>query len=388
MIDPKDYLQSKILIVDDEPSNVSLLERMMMHEGYEHLHTTTDPTQVLELFSKVKPDLILLDLNMPKMDGFQVMEQLKERDPESLVPILVLTALKDEKTRWQALREGAKDFLCKPFELTEASLRIKNLLEMRMLHQRVQMHNELLEEHVRARTAVLERTMEELANFAYIASHDLQEPLRKIIVFGDRLAGRFDSVLNDAGRDYIQRMQKSAIRMKNLIDDLLHFSQITTHSAPFQPVDLNEVMSEVLSDLEVQIERTQGKVEVTPLPTIEAERFQMHQLLQNLISNSLKYHKENIPPVVNVQHKGSSEGVEEIWIEDNGKGFDEKHLDRIFRPFERLHGISEYGGTGTGMGLAICQKIVGHHKGHLTATSQLGQGAIFKVKLLAKQAAE
>ena len=386
MIVPKDYLKSKILIVDDEPSNVSLLEHMMMQEGYEHLHSTTDPTQVLELFSKVKPDLILLDLNMPKMDGFQVMEQLKERDPESRVPILVLTALKDEKTRWRALREGAKDFLCKPFELTEASFRIKNLLEMQMLHQRVQMHNELLEEQVLVRTSELERTTEELSNFAYSASHDLQEPLRKIIVFGDRLASRFDSVLNDAGRDYIERMQKSALRMKSLIDDLLHFSRITTHSTPFQPVDLNEVVSEVLSDLEVQIERTQGRVEVDTLPCVEGERFQMRQLFQNLISNSLKYHSDEMAPVVKVKYAGFDKNFEEIRVEDNGKGFDEKHLDRIFRPFERLHGISEY--DGTGMGLAICKKIVEHHKGHITATSQMGQGATFRVKLLARQEAE
>jgi len=386
MIVPKDYLKSKILIVDDESSNVSLLEHMMTQEGYVNLHSTTDPTQVLDLFSKVKPDLILLDLNMPKMDGFRVMEQLKERDPESLVPILVLTALKDEKTRWRALREGAKDFISKPFELTEASLRIKNLLEMRMLHQRVQMHNELLEEQVLVRTSELERTTEELTNFAYIASHDLQEPLRKIIVFGDRLASRFGSALNDAGRDYIERMQKSARRMKDLIDDLLHFSRITTHSTPFQPVDLNEVVSEVLSDLEVQIESTQGRVEVETLPSVEGERFQMRQLFQNLISNSLKYHRDEAPPVVKVKYAGFENNFEEIHIEDNGKGFDEKHLDRIFRPFERLHGISEYGGTG--MGLAICQKIVGHHKGHITATSQLGQGATFRVKLLARQEAE
>lgn len=386
MIVPKDYLKSKILIVDDEPSNVSLLEHMMTQEGYVNLHSTTDPTQVLDLFSKVKPDLILLDLNMPKMDGFRVMEQLKERDPESLVPILVLTALKDEKTRWRALREGAKDFISKPFELTEASLRIKNLLEMRMLHQRVQMHNELLEEQVLVRTSELERTTEELTNFAYIASHDLQEPLRKIIVFGDRLASRFESVVNDAGRDYIERMQKSALRMKDLIDDLLDFSRITTHSTPFQPVDLNKVVSEVLSDLEVQIESTQGRVEVETLPSVEGERFQMRQLFQNLISNSLKYHRDEVPPVVKVKYAGFENNFEEIHIEDNGKGFDEKHLDRIFRPFERLHGISEYGGTG--MGLAICQKIVGHHKGHITATSQLGQGATFRVKLLARQEAE
>jgi light-regulated signal transduction histidine kinase (bacteriophytochrome) len=192
--------------------------------------------------------------------------------------------LKDDETKLHALRSGAKDFLNKPFELTEASLRIKNLLEMRLLHQQVQMHNQILEEQVHIRTAELERSAEELTNFAYIASHDLQEPLRKIITFGDRLVDRFDSVLNDTGKDYIERMQKSAIRMKGLIDNLLQFSRVTIRSAPFQEINLNEVVSEVLSDLEVQIERTKGRVVVDNLPTIEGGRFQMHQLFQNLIS--------------------------------------------------------------------------------------------------------
>ncbi len=383
MIDPKVYLKAKILIVDDEPSNILLLEQMMLQEGYDCLHSTSNPTQAITMFSEVQPDLILLDLNMPQMDGFEVMKQLKEVDPESLVPILVLTALKDEKTRWRALRSGAKDFLCKPFDLTEASLRIKNLLEMRLLHQRVQMHNQILEEQVKVRTAELERTTEELTDFAYIASHDLQEPLRKIIVFGDRLAGKFDSVLNDTGKDYIERMQKSAIRMKSLIDDLLRFSRITTHKTPFQPVDLNEVITEVLSDLEVQIERTQGRVEVDTLPSIEGERFQMRQLFQNLISNGLKYHREDVPPVIKVRYLSSNDGFEEIAVEDNGKGFEEKHLDRIFRPFERLHGHSEY--SGTGMGLAICQKIVTHHNGQITANSQVDKGSTFTVKIPAQQ---
>ena len=152
-MDPKNYLKSKILIVDDEPGNVLLLEQMMVQGGYGNIHSTTDSTQSLRLFSEVQPDIILLDLNMPLMDGFEVMEQLKEVDPESLVPILVLTALKDEETKLRALRSGAKDFLSKPFDLTEASLRIKNLLEMRLLHQRVQMHNQILEDQVQVRTA-------------------------------------------------------------------------------------------------------------------------------------------------------------------------------------------------------------------------------------------
>jgi len=386
MLEPKSLLKSKILIVDDEPSNVLLLEEMMSQEGYDNIHSTTDSTQSLKMFTEVQPDLILLDLSMPGMDGFEVMEQLKKVDPESLVPILVLTALKDEKTKLRALRSGAKDFLSKPFELTEASLRIKNLLEMRLLHQRVQLHNQLLEDQVQVRTAELERSAEELTHFAYIASHDLQEPLRKIIAFGDRLSGKFGSVLNDTGRDYIDRMQKSAIRMKGLIDDLLHFSRVTTHSTPFQEIDLNKVVSEVLSDLEVQIERTKGQVEVDSLPVIEGGRYQMHQLFQNLISNGLKYHENGVAPVIKIKYAGFDKNLEEIYIEDNGKGFDEKHLDRIFRPFERLHGHSEYGGTG--MGLAICHKIVMHHKGQITAKSQPNQGATFIVKLPSRQRKE
>jgi light-regulated signal transduction histidine kinase (bacteriophytochrome) len=320
------------------------------------------------------------------MDGFEVMEQLKEADPESLVPILVLTALKDEDTKLRALRSGAKDFLSKPFDLTEASLRIKNLLEMRLLHQRVRMHNQILEDQVQVRTAEFERSTEELTNFAYIASHDLQEPLRKIIAFGDRLVTKFGSVLNETGQDYIERMQKSAIRMKGLIDDLLHFSRVTLSSTPFQEVNLNDVISEVLSDLEAQIERTNGRVEVDTLPCIEGENFQIRQLFQNLISNGLKYHIDEVPPVIKIRYAGFDEEFEEIHIEDNGKGFDEKHLDRIFRPFERLHGHSEYGGTG--MGLAICHKIVTHHKGQITAKSQPNQGATFIVKLPSRQGKE
>ena len=382
-MDPIDCLKSKIMIVDDEPGNVLLLEQMMINEGYSSLHCTSDSTQSLKLFTEVQPDLILLDLNMPRMDGFEVMEKLKELDPQSLVPILVLTALRDEETKLRALRSGAKDFLSKPFDLTEASLRIKNLLEMRMLHQRVQMHNQILEDQVQVRTAELERSAEELTDFAYIASHDLQEPLRKIIAFGDRLAGKFGSVLNETGKDYIDRMQKSAIRMKGLIDSLLHFSRVTTHSTPFQEIDLNEVLSEVLSDLEVQIERTKGRVEVDVLPRVEGEKFQMRQLFQNLISNALKYHSDEKTPVIKVKYVGFENDLEEIYIEDNGKGFDEKHLDRIFRPFERLHGHSEYGGTG--MGLAICHKIVSHHKGRITARSQPNKGSTFIVKLPSKQ---
>ena len=385
-MDPEAYLKSKILIVDDDPANVILLKQMMAREGYVSLHSTSDSTQVLRLFSEIQPDLVLLDLTMPQMDGFEVMEQLKKVDPESRVPILVLTGLKDEETKLRVLRSGGKDFLSKPFGQTEASLRIKNLLEMRLLHQEVQMHNLVLEDRVQLRTAELERSKDELADFACIASHDLHEPLRKIIAFGDRLVGKFDHILNDTGKDYIDRMQKSAIRMKVLIDGLLEFSRVTRRSTSFREVQLNEVILEVLSDLEVQIEKTKGRVEVDTLPSIEGEKFQMCQLFQNLISNSLKYHRDGVAPVVKIKYAGFDKDMEEIYVEDNGKGFDEKHLDRIFRPFERLHGHSEYGGIG--MGLAICNKIVAHHKGQITAKSQPDQGSTFIIKLPSRQSAK
>ena len=360
-----------------------LLEKMLALEGYNTLHSTSDSTQALTLFAKVQPDLVLLDLTMPQVDGFEVMDQLKKVDLEPRVPILVLTGLRDEKTKLRVLESGAKDFLSKPFAQTEVSLRIKNLLEMRLLHKKVQMHNQILEDQVRARTAELERSTDQLVDFAYIASHDLQEPLRKIIAFGDRLVGKFGSVLNDTGRDYIDRMQKSALRMKVLIDGLLHFSRVTMHSTPFHEIELNEVVSEVLSDLEVQIEKTQGKVEVDTLPRVEGEKFQMRQLFQNLISNSLKYRRDEVAPVVKIKYAGFENDLEEIHVEDNGKGFDEKHLNRIFRPFERLHGHSKY--EGIGMGLAICHKIVIHHKGQITARSLPNQGATFIIRLPSRQ---
>src|SRR5690606_23769155 len=168
--------------------------------------------------------------------------------------------------------------------------------------------NETLEDRVRERTAqlaesnqALQRSNRELEQFASVASHDLQEPLRKIQAFGDRLQAKYAAVLDETGRDYVERMQAAAARMRKLIDDLLSFSRITTKAQPFEPVDLNEVAHEVISDLEERIQRSQGRVEIGPLPTLDADRLQMRQLLQNLISNGLKFHKPDTPPVVQIE---------------------------------------------------------------------------------------
>ncbi len=253
---------------------------------------------------------------------------------------------------------------------------------------------QLLEQETRQRQE-LTRSNAELENFARVASHDLQEPLRKIVAFGDRLKAKYSEVLTDQGCDYLERMQNAAERMQTLIEDLLTLSRITTKAQPFVPVDLAQVTQEVLSDLEVRIEQTQGKVDVGELPTLDADPLQMRQLLQNLIGNALKFHQRVEPPRVKIysqllqseaqQPTGSSarHTLCQILVEDNGIGFDEKHTDRIFTAFARLHGRSEY--EGTGMGLAICRKIVERHNGSITAKSQPGQGSTFIVTLPLQQ---
>jgi signal transduction histidine kinase len=256
----------------------------------------------------------------------------------------------------------------------------------------------------------LERSNRELEEFAYVASHDLQEPLRKVHAFGDRLQARYGQVLDEQGRDYLERMQQAAQRMQSLINGLLTYSRVTTRALPFVPVDLGQVVREVLSDLEVRIEQVNGRVEVGDLPTIDADPTQMRQLFQNLIGNALKFHRPEEPPLVTISAKLLDAGDQppateqraaaerravteevaarrcQILVQDNGIGFDPKYLDRIFQVFQRLHGRGEY--EGTGIGLATCRKIVNRHRGSITATSTPGQGATFIVTLPLEQPAE
>ena len=232
--------------------------------------------------------------------------------------------------------------------------------------------------------AQLERSNRDLQDFAFVASHDLQEPLRKIEAFGDRLKVRVGNRLTPEEQDYVSRMIDAAHRMKGMINDLLAYSRVTTKAQPFKQVDLAKVTREVLSDLEVSIERSQAQVLVGDLPTIEADELQMRQLLQNLIGNALKFHRKGVPPVVNVnaRHLSNSRKTTsqvELSISDNGIGFDEKYAERILQPFQRLHGRNEY--EGSGIGLAICRKIVERHKGEILVHSQPGKGAQFTITL-------
>ena len=247
------------------------------------------------------------------------------------------------------------------------------------------------EEEVKDYIRRLEESNRGLDEFAYVASHDLQEPLRKIRMFGDRLRTKFAESLDQDGLDYLDRMINASKRMQNLINALLSYSRLTTKTKLLMPVDLAEITTEALSNLEARIEASGGTVQVEDLPTIEADRQQMLQLIQNLLGNALKFHQEGVPPQVKIssrtlpsKRKPRGTGVPrngrcEIRVEDNGIGFNEKYIGRIFSPFQRLHGRSEY--EGVGMGLAICRKIVEQHRGRITATSTPGVGSTFVVTL-------
>jgi PAS domain S-box-containing protein len=259
------------------------------------------------------------------------------------------------------------------------------------------------EDKLAHKAAELARSNAELEQFAFVASHDLQEPLRKIQAFGDRLKVKCEAVQLAEGRDYLERMQSAAARMQTLINDLLAFSRIIRSSQPFTNADLNSIIHEVLGDLEHRIEKTGAQVQVGKLPVIEADPLQMRQLFQNLIGNALKFQAAGAVPIVKIDAQlVTRDQIREdavfkdppptaspedkfcvLTVQDNGIGFDEQYLEKIFAVFQRLHGRGEY--EGTGVGLAVCRRITDRHGGLITAQSKPGEGAIFVIILPLRQ---
>lgn len=398
--------KAKILIVDDNSANVALLEQSLKLAGYSSVFTTTDSRIALDLYKELRPSLVLLDINMPHLDGYQVMDQLKEEEKEYYAPIIVITAQADHKTRLKALQEGARDFLTKPFDQVEIQIRIKSMLEVRLLNDLVRNQNQILEEKVQERTLDLansnvnlthemakrekaevhlrqyakdlEFKNQELKDFVYIASHDLQEPLRRIITFSDLISSQ-SCDLDEKSLDYLNRMQKSSERMRRLIEDLLNFCKITQDSKPSEETNLEELVKNVLLDLEILINESGAIINIINLPTLEIDTCQIQQLFQNLINNALKYRKDSEVPMVTVRSRYLEEGMWEITVEDNGIGFNDEYKERIFRPFERLHRKEEF--EGSGMGLTICRNIVLRHGGTIKAESQPGSGTKFTFTL-------
>jgi two-component system, NtrC family, sensor kinase len=328
--------------------------------------------------------MAFVDVRMPPgWDGIETVERIWADYPD--LQVVICTAYSDYSWDNITRKLGHSDqllILKKPFDTIEVMQLALALTEKWHLTQRARAHIDEVEKKVAEQTR-------ELQEFAYGVSHDLQEPLRKVMAFGDRLRDKCGDKLTTDGLDYLNRMQDATKRMTTLINDLLALSRVNTKARPPVPVNLNTILSEVLSDLEVLLEKVSGKVEYGTLPTIDADPTQMRQLFQNLIGNALKFRKKDIAPLIKVDaaqaeasvfdDEGNRPVIWQLKVQDNGIGFEEKYREKIFEVFQRLHGRSEY--EGSGIGLSLCRKIVFRHGGSIAAEAVPGAGATFLITL-------
>jgi len=385
----------RILLVEDDEDDAFLLQRALTKTAPGQFAVSRVGTleEARRTLLSTPFHVVLSDLSLPDSRGLDTFEKIHEADPE--VAIVVLTGNDDERLAVRALNEGAQDYLVKGKADGQSLVRSMRYAIERNRSRRLERDNTALEGEIRARKLAqeqlerlahqLEASNRELQQFASVASHDLQEPLRKIVVFGDRLRAKFGDQLGEQGSDYVDRMMNAAGRMRTLIDDLLEFSRVMTRARPFVPVNLGEVIHEVLGDLEVLIESKGAVIDVGDLPTIQADPTQLRQVFQNLIANALKFQGEGAVPHVAIRAEPAACGALPGWkitVRDNGIGFEQQHADRIFAPFQRLHGRSEFGGSG--IGLAIVRRIVERHGGTIAAESSLGHGAAFLITVPAE----
>lgn len=368
--------RARILVVDDEPRNVLLLERILGRAGYDDVRSTSDPSEAVPIFQEYRPDLVLVDLLMPQMDGFEVMRRIRTLQPEDhFLPIAVLTADTSPEARNHALADGANDFIAKPFEPTEVRHRIENLLEIRRLQ-------ESLEERVAERTADLERSNAHLTHFAHIASHDLKEPLRAISDFAEILDEQCDD-LDAIAKDCIDEISSGAERMRTMIDALMTYSSVDAGTADLVPAQSTEMLEHAAANLAHTIEDADATVTHDDLPVVMCDRGQVVQLFQCMLSNSLKFRREE-PPAIHVSAADRG-AVQEFCFADNGIGIGACEHDAVFRLFERLHTRDQY--PGTGIGLAVCRRIVERHDGSIWFESTPGEGTSFFFTLRSADAA-
>lgn len=395
-----------ILIVDDKPENLFSLKQLLQLHSFE-VDTAGSGEESLKKILKHDYSLIILDVQMPGMDGFEVAETITGFSRSKDTPIIFLSAVNvDKRFIAKGYASGAIDYITKPFDPDLLLLKVKTLYRLseqtKMLNQvqkELEITNHLLEQKVKERTAELlmansnlEISNQELQQYSFLASHDLQEPLRKIHTFSLMVMERYLSG-NDEALGFMKRVIASTERMRQLIDDLMGYSLLSGEVA-FNDYSLNDILREVLTDLELSIKEKEAIITVSALPQVEMIPGQMRQVFQNLISNSLKFSTPGVVPVIKITAEYiatpdfNSKPVPagdycRISCCDNGIGFNEDYLDKIFSLFQRLHGRHQY--QGTGIGLAIVKKIVSTHHGHVTAHSKEGKGACFIIILPLRQ---
>lgn len=390
-----------ILIVDDKQENLFSLKTLLQLHKYE-VDTASSGEETLKKILKTEYALIILDVQMPDMDGFEVAESITSYSKTRNIPIIFLSAVNtDKRFITKGYVSGGVDYVTKPFDPDLLLLKVQTFVR---LHQQTKELHEMranLEKKVEERTAelktankALETSNLQLEQYAYIASHDLQEPLRKIITFCHIVDERYLAEGEEA-RKYMNKIISASERMKTLINDLLEYSRLSI-TRQFAETSLRNILQDALSDLELIIREKQAVLDIGELPELEVIPDQLRQVFLNIISNALKFSKPGQKPEVKISSffinqksfdaKTDAEGsFAKITITDNGIGFDETYTDRIFTMFQRLHGRAEY--AGTGMGLAIVKKIIENHNGLLMATSKEGLGSTFSFIIPIKQTA-
>ena len=410
-----------VLLVDDEPANLVALEAVLAGLGLNLVKADSGEDALRQLLRE-EFAVVLLDVHMPGLDGFETARLIRGRDRSRYTPIVFLTAHDSSKFPVaEAYSLGAVDYLVKPLvptilrakvtvfvELFQKTEQVKRQGErlrqmerreferrldeekLRQAEERYQQSrqlNEELEERVRQRTGELEkevgehrrttaeltRSNRELEQFAYVASHDLKEPLRKVRVYLQLLERRQQGRLDEEASQFIAYAVDAAGRMQTLVNDLLAFARVGSRARPFVAVDAAAAFDEALANLEAAVRESAASVTRGPLPTVQADATQMVQLFQNLIGNAVKFRRAQ-PPLVHAEAR-QQDGEWRFEVRDNGIGIDPQYAGRLFVLFERLHSREEY--PGTGLGLAICKKIVERHGGCIGVESEPQQGSTF-----------
>ena len=415
-------MHPKILLVDDREDNLLAIETIFEPDGYRFVKANSGRDALKILLREFDFALILMDVKMPNLNGFETASLIYERDKLKHIPIIFITANNfGDENLYRGYQAGAIDYIYKPIKPEVLRAKVSVLIDLyrknRQLlaqEQRLVAINKSLEMEIKERKASeekvkhlnrqlleniasLEQANKDLDRFAFMASHDLQEPLRKIRMFSDRLALRYNDMMDEDARTNIQRIHKAAERMQNLITDILTFSKISVDNGAFIEADMNALIGEVLTDLDEEIKSKSGKVIVENLPALTVNPSLMKPLFHNLIGNALKYSRKDASPVVKISAEVSAQlngkstqspSVKycRIYVQDNGIGFDQKYAEEIFGMFKRLHHNSEF--QGTGIGLALCKKIVEQHKGYISARSKINEGSTFIVSLPVQHAPE
>jgi signal transduction histidine kinase len=407
--------EAKILVVDDRADNLMSIEVILEKDNYTIVKANSGRAALKVLLNDHDFSLILMDVQMPELNGYETATIIYERDKLRNIPIVFITANNyDEDFMFKGYRMGGVDYIYKPINPELLRAKVAVFVELYSKNQQLMLQekklliaNDFLQKEVEERKASEERVKllneqlvanneslkqmnEELDQFAYMASHDLQEPLRKIQVFSDKILR--NNNFDPDSEKYFGKIINSSKRMQHLINNLLDFSRHTVSSSDFKKTSLNELVKNVLTELEVEIEKSNARINYDDLPVVSAVPGLMQQLFYNLFSNAIKFRKPSVELVIDVKaEKMNSMDLSEfikysqgksyykITVQDNGIGFDDKYAEDIFRVFKRLHSYQEF--EGTGVGLSICKKIIERHNGFIKAESKIGNGSTFIIGL-------